>query len=486
VLLYATCSLSREHTALFDPRVTYTPNLAALAREGLVFEEHHAETGISGADFAAILAGVQVDRHHVYYHPRRLPDELTLLGESFAAAGYETWFWSGHPMASARRGYGQGVPRERWVLSDQSEDRRVEDRERQPDRTQLTANDERFTALLGRLARDPHQDAYVQVLFTVTHSPYHSRYGDARIAEFRARHPAFAGDLEPQEIAHYLRIYEENRLELEWNFPETARALALTAEDVRKLAQTLELCYRVAVSELDAWLGRTLEKVRAHGLEAETLLVFTADHGELLYRDNTLFHWTHGHELAPEFLRVPLVLRGPGVPSGRYAGVSRSIDLHPTLLGLCGLAALPGAVDGVDLSAAVRGEAAPPRLRAFCHTTLVSPFQLEKLAGMTLRNSVLPRVDPELIWVLVREGELAVKRQRAPDGRWVLEAYDWGADPEERNDLYDPGNGRHAELARLAEAYHARLVARYPERESAADVPAEEALEPLRALGYVR
>ena len=74
-----------------------------------------------------------------------------------------------------------------------------------------------------------------------------------------------------------------------------------------------------------------MRAVDERGLRDESLVVFTADHGELLYRDNALFPWSHDFQLAPEVLRAPLLIRGPGVAPGRAEWVTRSIDLYPTI-----------------------------------------------------------------------------------------------------------------------------------------------------------
>lgn len=481
VLLYATCSVNRDMLAPYDPAVGDTPNLAGFAREGLVFAEHHCETGISSPDFAAILSGTQVDRHKVYWHPKTAPRALTLLGESFARAGYETYFWSGHPMASAKRGYGQGIEPEHCIVTDTSADAIGEEG---LDREQITANDARFDQLLQSLSDDPERRAYVQVFFTITHSPYYMNY-DARVLDdYVARHGAELG-VDRAEVDRWLALYEEHRFGLQWNFPETAERIGLRPEDVEKLAKVLELSYRCSIAELDRWFGLTLEKIRAKGLEDEALVVFTSDHGEALYRDNMLFHWTHGHELAPEFLRVPLIIRGPGVPAGVYAESTRSIDLHPTLLGLTGVGAPDAAFAGVDLSAAVRGAEKPPSLRVFCHTTLVSGRQFQKLPGLTLREAYYPSVDPRWIWVLIREGDLAFKLRPDAEGVWRFEAFDWVKDPGERTDVFDPTDPAHEAIAQELDDYKARLVAGFP-REGDDQASEEETLEALRSLGYVR
>ena len=117
VLLYMNCTLNRSYLQPYDAEVTFTPNIARFASEGVVFENHHSETGVSGPCFASTISGTQAQKHKVYYHPRRLPEELPLLAESYRRAGYDTHFWSGHPMAAARLGYGMiAYPHPRLLL----------------------------------------------------------------------------------------------------------------------------------------------------------------------------------------------------------------------------------------------------------------------------------------------------------------------------------------------------------------------------------
>lgn len=109
VLLYATCSLNKDFLAPYDSGISFTPVLDAFRREALVFPRHHTESGQSGTSFASLFSGTQAMHHGVYRHPTRLGDEPLLITEAYADAGYETFAFLGHPMASASLNFAQGV-----------------------------------------------------------------------------------------------------------------------------------------------------------------------------------------------------------------------------------------------------------------------------------------------------------------------------------------------------------------------------------------
>jgi arylsulfatase A-like enzyme/tetratricopeptide (TPR) repeat protein len=115
--------------------------------------------------------------------------------------------------------------------------------------------------------------------------------------------------------------------------------------------------YTGEIAYVDAELARLVRGLRVAGELERTLLVVSADHGESLGQHGEA---THAYTVTDASLRVPWLLRGPGVAAGRrVAAVASGADLAPTLLGMVGLAPLPGA-DGRDLSAVVRGAAEPP------------------------------------------------------------------------------------------------------------------------------
>jgi arylsulfatase A-like enzyme len=101
----------------------------------------------------------------------------------------------------------------------------------------------------------------------------------------------------------------------------------------------------------------TLEK---RGLMDRTYIFFTSDHG--------LFMGEHGFpagkgETYEETTRVPLYVRGPGVPVGKSDALIASTDLAPTFAALAG-AKVPANVDGQSIVPLLRGEALPlPRQR---------------------------------------------------------------------------------------------------------------------------
>ncbi len=126
--------------------------------------------------------------------------------------------------------------------------------------------------------------------------------------------------------------------------------------------------YAAMIESLDDSLGRLLNALAAAKVADNTVVVLTSDNGGLAtlegmarpatfngpYREGKGFLYEGG-------LRVPLLIRAPGVKPAVLAGAVDGIDLLPTLLDLCALPAEPKDFDGVSLAKVLHGVDVPPR-----------------------------------------------------------------------------------------------------------------------------
>jgi choline-sulfatase len=111
--------------------------------------------------------------------------------------------------------------------------------------------------------------------------------------------------------------------------------------------------YLAAIAYEDAQIGRIVSYLDTRGLLTNTLIAVAGDHGESLGDHG---EESHGIFLYQEALRVPFMLRGPGVSPQRVAAVARLVDVMPTVLHLFGVST-PG-LDGVPLvQAGIRARA---------------------------------------------------------------------------------------------------------------------------------
>jgi len=467
IILYATCTVNKNYLSPYNSEIAFTPHLDAFARKSVVFDRHQTEAGQSGIAYASIFTGKQADQHGVYYHPTRLDDNLYLISEAFSDAGYETFFWSGHGMAASDLNYGQGV------------------REKNVSLNMLSADDEQFQKILERLKQDPDYKAFVLTNFSVTHSHY--AFDQTALPTFLEKYPDELGDLPQDQFENYGRLFLTNVFPLSLDFPKVVEANQLNQADVAKLSHTIDVMYRACVHRLDKLFGAVVSEVEDRNLTDDSLIVFTADHGELLYRENALFPWTHGFQLAPEVLNVPLMLCGDELKPGRFEGVTRSIDVFPTLAGLCNFEVdHDQGIAGVDLTSRLRSETAAGHddLLAYSHTSI----RIRALKENTGRffDRFYPTIDPELIWVCIRDNDTVYKWRNLDGTNWGHQVFDLATDPQETSNLFDETNRKHREFAQRLTDYKARLTNAH--RPSPLPGSAQDQFrlrQRLRALGYI-
>ena len=112
--------------------------------------------------------------------------------------------------------------------------------------------------------------------------------------------------------------------------------------------------YFAAVTGTDEQFGRILDALDKRGLTDNTIVVFTADHGEMMGSHNRM-HKGVSHE---ESAGIPFIIRWPGrIPARRDDLLLSPADMMPSLLGLMGLASrLPYDVEGRDCSSVMLGK----------------------------------------------------------------------------------------------------------------------------------
>lgn len=86
--------------------------------------------------------------------------------------------------------------------------------------------------------------------------------------------------------------------------------------------------YRAIAAGIDAEFGRLLKELEKRKLMENTVVLFVSDHGEALGRDG---FWVHSVFLWDQLVRVPLLMRAPGLSSRRIDARVSLIDVAPTL-----------------------------------------------------------------------------------------------------------------------------------------------------------
>ncbi|HET9227011.1 MAG TPA: sulfatase-like hydrolase/transferase [Thermoanaerobaculia bacterium] len=140
--------------------------------------------------------------------------------------------------------------------------------------------------------------------------------------------------------------------------------------------------YDGEIAKVDEQVGRLLQELESRGLSDSTVVAVAADHGEGLGEHGEM---THGLLLYEPTLRVPLLVKAPGLSPKVIKTPVSLVDVGPTLAGLVGKA-LPGTLDGRDLSVALREGKEPAPSDVYAETQYPAVFGWSPLSALRRRN----------------------------------------------------------------------------------------------------
>ncbi len=226
----------------------------------------------------------------------------------------------------------------------------------------------------------------------------------------------------------------------------------LTDDDLARVGRDYR-CGLAALLALDDSVGSIVDELRATGQLGRTVILFTSDQGVMGGEHRIARGKNKPYE---EAIRIPLVVRGPGVAAGReLAAPVANADIAATILDLAGAtmpAELARPLDGVSLAPALAG-AEPPADRAIPiegreNTTRAKRgFKVRSYVGVrTARYAYFEHRRARFATAAAAD-DAAIGAGRTPE----RELYDLARDPYElRNAVRDRGYARtRAALARL-------------------------------------
>lgn len=419
---------------------THTPVLDRLAAEGSVYLRARSTSAWTVPSHGSLFTGLYPSRHGAHHEHLLLSPENHTLAERLAATHQSAGF-SENPHIGHAKGFAQGF------------ETFVETWRGQPSAAAIAPTDR--LALEWLDARDPDRPFFLFVNFMAPHLPY------APPPEAQALFvPAIVDGL----LVDRLRAFDE------WGAREhiTGRQV-LAPEEL----QILGALYRAEVAFADARLGNLLSYLARHGELDRTLVVAVGDHGENLGEHGLMEHQFSLHET---LLRIPLVLRLPGVvPTGaRREEPVQLVDVVPTVLAVMGNeAAAADAIEGIDLL----GELPPSRPQVAEYMRPENQrWRFERVAP----DFDFDPFDQRLRAVVVRDHKLILRERGEPS------LFDLSSDPGETRNLATA----EPELVSRLSAWLDTWSAAAPDRTGAhdeAEGPAldDETRRALEALGYL-
>lgn len=480
VLFIMADQLRADHLACYGHPYIRTPNLDALAKKGVRFEQAFVNSGVCGPSRMSYYTGRYPSTHgatwnrvplsigevtmgeYLRHHRRKLvlagkthvmPDHAGLerlaldggseLGRLLNTGGFEEidrydghhepGEESGYPAYLRRHGYVSDDPWTDFVISARDHDGKAVSgwhmrnahlpslvEEKHSETAYMTDQALSFMEKMGGEPWVLHL-SYVKPHWPyIAPAPYHNMYSYDQCL------PAVRNEAEKHNAHPVVAAYRQQE-----------ESISFSRDDCQRVVRP---AYQGLITQLDDHLGRLFDYMERSGLMKNTLIVFTADHGDFLGD-----HWLGEKELFYDTVqRVPLIVMDPTAQADGSRGrveqrMIESVDILPTILESLDIPLATHRLEGRSLLPVLRGE--PESWRDCVFSELDYSYRLARqLTHKTPLNS--------RAWSVRTDRWYYVYWMDEPE-----QLYDLQSDPDQFQDL-----GRDAGHAAIRAQLKARLL----------------------------
>ncbi len=486
-------TLRADHLSLYGYSRKTSPYLERLAESGVVFSQALASSTWTKPSVASLFTSLHPSAHRAKGNQDFLSGSVVTLAEVLRDAGYATLGVTANPLIAPTFGFTQGfmdfhspetISPFRFTSLGRVA-RQLSNRLRAAERRdQLGLLPSERTAGVGQTsdevhAREPRSEVGKSVRLSirdattwVAEKAFGERVGALPpgdgITEIALKMAARNRDAQSLFLyVHYIDPHDpysppppfdeafSHQRESAVRFPGVAATESVHLEsDKEWVADNVDL-YDGEILFVDDQIGRLFAGLEELGLLEDAIVVVTSDHGE-----EFLDHGgkTHGRTLYQEVLRVPLIMGWPGLENpGRFVDAPVGlIDLMPTILDLIGVQ-IPDSISGRSLVSDV---------------SLENDFESKVAYFGEVKLLETARVD-----------DLKIIRNR--DQLGSEEIYNLKVDPLEMNNLAENPDIGLDSLRLLLDNFTEATQVQNSSVEQETVSEEEEAMEALRALGYI-
>ncbi|NIA32014.1 MAG: sulfatase-like hydrolase/transferase [Actinobacteria bacterium] len=327
-------------------KIIKTPNMDALARDGVLFKNAFVTTSICCVSRASIFLGQYARRHHINdfktdFTAEQLSQTYPML---LKKNGYRIGF-------IGKYGVGKKIPADRYDFWKGISGQPVYEQKDE------NGNPKHLTKIMGDQALEFLSDADRNKPFCLSISFKAPHVQDGNPRQF-IYDPAFKDyykdatipvpeTADPKYYEAFPAFFKKNN--------EGRRRWQIRFSTPEKYQESVKSYYRL-ITGVDMVVGKIREALAKQKLDKNTVIILLGDNGFYLGEHGLAGKW-FGHE---ESIRVPLIIYDPQLPP-QLRGQKRdemalNIDIAPTILSLAGVQ-IPQSMQGRDLMALIKGNA---------------------------------------------------------------------------------------------------------------------------------
>ena len=375
---------------VYGNKVVKTPNIDRLIENGTLFLNAHCQYPLCGPSRASFMTGMysnqtKMTKNNIFLR-NTVPDVIT-IGQRFRQQGYQSVrigkiFHYDNPSTIGTSGIDDIYSWDQTINPygrDKIEEYKIN-----------TLSPRRYGGTLSWMASDgvdEEQTDGIGASEAIKKLDNFSNTGEKfflAVGFFRPHTPFVA----PKK---YFDLYSKEDIEIPKSSPDYLRTIPIpAAKSVRAkknqinleedLAKEIKQAYYATISFVDAQVGRIINKLKQTGLDKNTIVVFTSDHG---YHMGEHGHWQK-QTLFNNATKVPLIINVPG--EDYTSKISNSpvelIDIFPTLMDLTNIIT-PSHVVGQSLKPIIENKSSDVRKNALTrwsngYSIMTDRFRLTK------------------------------------------------------------------------------------------------------------